>query len=260
MSKYMIEVRDVDKEFNNGKESIHVLDHISFQVEKGEIVTLLGKSGCGKSTLLNMVGGFEKANGGMVILDGNEVRQPTRKCIMLFQQINLLPWRTVLKNVQLGLEEERISIEEMNQRVNDALTLVGLENHHHQFPHELSGGMQQRVAIARALAMQPDVILMDEPFAALDTFNRYLLQDELLRIQEKLKTTILMVTHDIDEAVYLSDRILIMTSHPGEIFKDVPIKLVKPRDRAGEDFHYYRKRILEDFELSGSRQEPEFII
>ena len=151
---------------------------------------------------------------------------------MLFQQINLLPWRTVLKNVELGLEGEKILRKEKNQRVMDALKLVGLENHLQQFPHELSGGMQQRVAIARALAMQPDVILMDEPFAALDTFNRYLLQDELIRIQEKTKTTILMVTHDIDEAVYLSDRILIMTSHPGEIFKDVPIKLCKPRNRA----------------------------
>lgn len=256
----MIEINNVDKRFVNGKESVHVLDQVSFKVKKGEIVTLLGKSGCGKSTLLNMVGGFEKADGGTVTLDGHEVKQPTRKCIMLFQQINLLPWRTVLKNVELGLDGEKISAKEKEKRVEDALTLVGLENHFQKFPHELSGGMQQRVAIARALAMQPDVILMDEPFAALDTFNRYLLQDELLRIQEKSKTTILIVTHDIDEAVYLSDRILIMTSHPGRIFKDLPIKLAKPRDRAGSDFHYYRKSILEQFELSGTRQQPEYII
>ncbi|MFZ7946096.1 ABC transporter ATP-binding protein [Neobacillus sp. 19] len=260
MSTDVIEVTEVDKKFVNGKESLHVLDQVSYRVEKGEIVTLLGKSGCGKSTLLNMVAGFEKADRGKVMLDGHEVKRPSRKCIMLFQQINLLPWRTVLKNVELGLEGEKIPAVEKHKRIMDALELVGLEHVLHQFPHELSGGMQQRVAIARALAMQPDVILMDEPFAALDTFNRYLLQDELLRIQEKLKTTILLVTHDIDEAVYLSDRILIMSSHPGRIFKDMKILLAKPRDRAGEDFHHYRKRILEEFELSGSHQEPEYII
>ena len=141
----------------------------------------------------------------------------------------------------------------------EALELVGMDHYLEQFPHELSGGMQHRVP-ARALAMQPEVILMDEPFAALDTFNRYLLQDELIRIQEKTKTTILIVTHDIDEAVYLSDRILIMSSHPGRIFKDVPINLAKPRDRASGDLQYYRKRILEEFELSGKRLEPEYII
>ncbi|MBM4762935.1 ATP-binding cassette domain-containing protein [Bacillus sp. B15-48] len=256
----MIDVKDVEKQFANGKESIHVLDHISFQVQRGEIVTLLGKSGCGKSTLLNMVGGFEKADGGAVILDGKDVKRPSRKCTMLFQQINLLPWRNVLKNVELGLEGESFDAEEKNKRVMDALNLVGLEQHLQQFPSELSGGMQQRVAIARALAMQPDVILMDEPFAALDTFNRYLLQDELIRIQAKSKTTMLIVTHDIDEAVYLSDRILIMSSHPGRIFKDISIHLSKPRDRASEDFHYYRRRILNDFELSGKQQEPEYVI
>lgn len=260
VTQEMIEVKDVTKHFENGKSSVQVLDQISFQVKRGEIITLLGKSGCGKSTLLNMVGGFEKATDGAVMLDGNEIKRPTRKCTMLFQQINLLPWRTVLKNVELGLEGEKISTSEKKSRVMDALSLVGLEQHLQQFPHELSGGMQQRVAIARALAMQPDVILMDEPFAALDTFNRYLLQDELIRIQQKLKTTILMVTHDIDEAVYLSDRVLIMTSHPGRIFKDVPIHLSKPRDRGSEDFHYYRRKILENFELSGKQQEPEYSI
>jgi len=256
----MIEVKNVHKQFFNGKESLHVLDDITFQVKKGEIVTLLGKSGCGKSTLLNMVGGFEKTEVGVIFLDGSEIKRPTRKCTMLFQQINLLPWRTVLKNVELGLEGEKLQKEEKNKRVMDALSLVGLEQHLGQFPNELSGGMQQRVAIARAMAMQPDVILMDEPFAALDTFNRYLLQDELIRIQQKFKTTILLVTHDIDEAVYLSDRILIMTSKPGRIFKDISIQLGKPRDRASEDFHYYRRKILEQFEMSGKFQEPEYSI
>lgn len=260
MQQQIIEVTNVNKSFQNGKQTLNVLDRVSFHVEKGEIVTLLGKSGCGKSTLLNMVGGFEKADEGSVILDGEAIIRPTKKCVMLFQQINLLPWRSVMKNVELGLMGEKISREEKSERVMEALKLVGLEGHLHQFPHQLSGGMQQRVAIARALAIAPDVILMDEPFAALDTFNRYHLQDELLRIQEKKKTTILLVTHDIDEAVYLSDRILIMESHPGRIFKDIPIKLVKPRDRTHGDFHYYRKKILEEFELSGNQFVPEYNI
>jgi len=217
----MIVVSGVNKTFYNSGEPAHVLDDISFTIKKGEIVTLLGKSGCGKSTLLNMVGGFSKVDQGQVLLDGQEVKRPTKRCVMLFQQRNLLPWRSVLKNVELGLEGEKIPPTEKKERVFDALKLVGLEAHTQKFPHELSGGMQQRVAIARAFAMRPDVILMDEPFAALDTFSRYHLQDELIRIQLQMKTTILLVTHDIDEAVYLSDRVLIMGSHPGSIQKEM---------------------------------------
>ncbi|KIL51822.1 ABC transporter ATP-binding protein [Jeotgalibacillus soli] len=260
MSEYMIEVTDVNKSFGNGAKPVHVLDNVSFRVKKGEIVTLFGKSGCGKSTMLNIVGGFERADNGDVMHDGHPVERPTKRCVMLFQQINLLPWRSVIKNVELGLEEEKISAEEKKERVMDALKLVGLEEHLNKFPHELSGGMQQRVAIARALAIQPDVILMDEPFAALDSFNRYNLQNELLRIQEKKKTTIVLVTHDIDEAVYLSDRVMIMSSHPGRIFKEISINQMKPRDRTHGDFQYYRKKILEEFQLSDEQLAPEYNI
>lgn len=256
----MITVSSVHKAFYNRGVATHILDNVSFDVKKGEIVTILGKSGCGKSTLLNMVGGFETVDQGKILLEGEEVKRPTRKCVMLFQQRNLLPWRSVFKNVELGLEGERLSASEKRERILSALKLVGLEQHIEQFPHELSGGMQQRVSIARAFAMQPDVILMDEPFAALDTFNRYHLQDELVRIQTQEKTTILLVTHDIDEAVYLSDRILIMSSHPGKIFKEMKINQTKPRDRTQGDFHYYRKKILEEFELSGSKSILEYSI
>nr|WP_228550996.1 ABC transporter ATP-binding protein [Sporosarcina cascadiensis] len=256
----MITVAGVSKAFHTKGKSALVLDNVSFQVERGEIVTLLGKSGCGKSTLLNMVGGFLPPDNGTVLLDGKEVIRPTKRCVMLFQQRNLLPWRTVLKNVELGLEGEAMPAADKRERVMEALRLVGLDGHEHQFPHELSGGMQQRVAIARAFAIQPDVILMDEPFAALDTFNRYNLQDELIRIQTQKKTTILLVTHDIDEAVYLSDRVLIMSSHPGRIYNEMLIKQSKPRDRTHGDFHYYRKKILEEFELSGVQPMPEYSI
>lgn len=260
MEEEMIKVSNVYQSYENGSTVNHVLDNVSFNVKKGEIVTLLGESGCGKSTLLNMVGGFAKADDGKVLLEGKEVKRPTKKCVMLFQQRNLLPWRSVMKNVELGLEGEKISSDAKKSRVLDALKLVGLEKHLHQFPHELSGGMQQRVAIARAFAMQPDVILMDEPFAALDTFNRYHLQDELIRIQSQKKTTILLVTHDIDEAVYLSDRVLIMSSHPGKVYKEVKVIQMKPRDRTHGDFQYFRKVILDEFELSGTQKTEDYTI
>lgn len=256
----LIKASEIAKVYATQKKEARVLEDLSFEINKGEIISLLGKSGCGKSTLLNIVGGFIPASSGEVFIDGHKVIGPQRKCIMLFQHNNLLPWRSVLKNVELGLEREQLSKAEKDARVMDAIRLVDLEKHLHQFPRELSGGMQQRVAIARALAIQPDVILMDEPFAALDTFNRYLLQDELLRIQEQAKTTIMLVTHDIDEAVYLSDRILMMSSFPGTIYKELKIDMSKPRDRADSNFNYYRKLILEEFEFGGAQQGPEFMI
>ncbi|KRG14422.1 ABC transporter ATP-binding protein [Lederbergia galactosidilytica] len=256
----MIQVKEVSKSFHKSSASNQVIDNISFEVKKGEIVTLLGKSGCGKSTLLNIIGGFTTADSGNVFVDEHKVTRPKRNCITLFQHRNLLPWRSVQKNVELGLEKEDLSVQERRVRALNAIELVGLKANAQQFPHELSGGMQQRVAIARAFAMKPDVILMDEPFAALDTFNRYHLQDQLLKIQEKEKSTILLVTHDIDEAVYLSDRILIMSAHPGKIYKDLKIELSKPRDRTTNDFHYFRKRILDEFELSGIQNPMEYMI
>lgn len=255
-----IQVEDISKSFINREKSEQVLDHISFEVKKGEIVTILGESGCGKSTLLNIIGGFEKGTQGRVLLEDGLVEKPSKRAVMLFQNYGLLPWRSVLKNVELGLETLNLKQKERNKRASDYLRLVGLENKVHLFPHELSGGMQQRVAIARALAIQPELILMDEPFAALDTFNRYYLQDELLRIQEQEKTTIILVTHDIDEAIYLSDRIFIMEKNPGRIKKQVTIKMSRPRDRSQEEFQRYRKQIFEEFHLSREKNTLEYNI
>ena len=260
MSVNVMEIKKIEKSFGVGEKNLQVLSNVSFQVKKGEIVTLFGKSGCGKSTLLNIIGGFDKAEKGSVLHNGDPVLKPTKSCVMLFQQINLLPWRTVLKNVELGLEGEKLPADEQRERVIDALKLVGLEASLDKFPHELSGGMQQRVAIARALAIQPDVILMDEPFAALDSFNRYKLQQELLRIQEKKNTTIILVTHDIDEAVFLSDRVMVMSSHPGRIQKEIAITQMKPRDRTHDDFQYFRKKILDEFYMSTEQVAPEYNI
>ncbi|RKD24445.1 ABC transporter [Ammoniphilus oxalaticus] len=255
-----IRIEQVNKTFSNKNEVFQVLSDVSLTIEKGEIISILGESGCGKSTLLNIIGGFEKADQGGVYLNGNLVTKPSNHCLMLFQDYGLLPWRSVLKNVELGLEQLLITAGQRRERALHYLALVGLLDRVDLFPHELSGGMKQRVGIARALAMQPELILMDEPFAALDTFNRYYLQDELLRIQEHEQTTMIIVTHDIDEAIYLSDRIFIMHPHPGRIHREIAVSLEKPRDRSHRDFQYYRKMILEEFHFNRSEIELEYSI
>lgn len=237
-----------------------VLNDITLQIEKGEVVSLLGKSGCGKSTLLNCIGGFETIDNGTILLEEEKVQKPSQRCIMLMQSYGLLPWRSVRKNVELGLEKMSISKKDIEARADHYLEMVGLIDRANSMPSELSGGMQQRVAIARALAIQPEVILMDEPFGALDTFTRYYLQDELLQIQQREKTTILLVTHDIDEAIYLSDRIFIMKPNPGEIHKEIAIHLAKPRDRANSDFQHYRELIFNEFQFTASKSPIEFNI
>ncbi|MFL8937216.1 ABC transporter ATP-binding protein [Rossellomorea oryzaecorticis] len=245
----LVQIDNVSKSFNGSSEQ--VLNNVSLHVNRNEFVSILGESGCGKSTLLNIIGGFEKATAGKVHIDGNEVKKPSKNCMMLFQNYGLLPWRTVFKNVELGLEGQKLSSAERKDRVLNYLKLVGLENKGQQFPHEMSGGMQQRVAIARALITEPEIILMDEPLAALDAFNRYYLQDELLKIQESSNATFVLVTHDIDEAIYLSDRIFIMSKNPGEVHREIKIEMSKPRDRSHGNFQYYRKRIFEEFQFSG---------
>lgn len=256
----MISIQNVDKSFQKNKQENKVLENISLNVQKGEIISILGESGCGKSTLLNIIGGFEKTSNGQVFLDGELVTQPNRKCIMLFQNYGLLPWRSVLKNIEFGLEGSELTSSERIEKALHYLDLVGLKGKEGLFPHELSGGMQQRVGIARALAVQPELILLDEPFAALDTFNRYYLQNELLRIQSCEKSTMILVTHDIDEAVYLSDRIFVMRPNPGCIHKEIKISLSKPRDRSNSDFQHYRNIIFNEFHFGRPEPPLEFNI
>lgn len=256
----LIEIENMDKRFMIQKREELVLADISLSIKKGEFVTILGQSGCGKSTLLNVIGGFEMPTKGRVQLKGNQVQKPGRHCVMLFQDYGLLPWRSVLKNVELGLEPEKLGTKEKHDRAMEYIKLVGLEKNTGQFPHQLSGGMKQRIAIARALAMKPELILMDEPFAALDTFNRYRLQDELLRLQQKEEITIILVTHDIDEAVYLSDRVIIMEPYPGRVRRALTIDISKPRDRSNSDFQYFRRIIFEEFHIDSPSQPLEFNI
>jgi NitT/TauT family transport system ATP-binding protein len=200
------------------------LDDMSFGVGAGEFLVLVGPSGCGKSTLLDLLGGLSKPSSGQILIDGKPITGPGLDRGIVFQQYALFPWRTALENIEFGLEAKRLPAKERRAVAREHLDLVGLSGFEDRFPHELSGGMKQRVAIARSLAYAPEVLLMDEPFAALDAQTREGLQDELLRIWEKARTTILFITHGIDEAVYLGQRVAVMTSRPGRIkhILDIP--------------------------------------
>ncbi|MBB5324139.1 NitT/TauT family transport system ATP-binding protein [Anoxybacillus tepidamans] len=246
----IISVNKITKTFFNRGQPQKILDQISFDVQRGELISILGKSGCGKSTLLNLIGGFDLEKEGEILLDGQVVNQPSRRCVMLMQNYGLLPWRSVLKNVELPLENTGMSKKEIRERAKYYLHMVGLGDKLDAFPKELSGGMQQRVAIARAFVIQPEVILMDEPFAALDAFTRYYLQDELIKIQEKENTTILLVTHDIDEAIYLSNRIFMLSANPGRIYQELKIPSSRPRDRSSLQFQKYREIIFRNFHFN----------
>lgn len=258
MTQPIIQVNALHKTFASSPKP--VLENISLTIERGEIVAFLGKSGCGKTTLLNMIGGFEPATSGDILLDGERVTKPSQKSIMLMQNYGLLPWRTVYHNVLFALENSALSKEDKHTRVMQGLEMVGLADRLNAMPSELSGGMQQRVAIARALAIQPEIILMDEPFAALDTFTRYFLQDEMTAINEKQHMTILLVTHDIDEAIYLADRVVILAPNPGRIYKEITIQLPRQRDRASRDFQHYRELIFNEFHLSHEPPAIEYNI
>ena len=260
MSSPIVNIDNVSKSFFSQNKEELILDNISFEIEKGEIISILGKSGCGKSTLLNLIGGFEQVGSGHVYLDNQPVKKPSKRCIMLMQNYALLPWRSVRKNVELALESAKLPKDQISERATHYLQMVGLADKQQAMPSELSGGMQQRVAIARALAIQPEVILMDEPFAALDTFTRYYLQDELIQIQQREKTTMVLVTHDIDEAIYLSDRIFIMSANPGRIHKEIVLKGSKPRDRADSEFQHYRELIFKEFEFTTGKKQIEYNI
>ncbi|WP_211473753.1 ABC transporter ATP-binding protein [Collimonas humicola] len=248
-----IDIHQVEMLFSTRKGQFHALRDIGLTVRKGEFVTLIGHSGCGKSTLLNLIAGLLMPSEGVLICAGREIGGPSPERAVVFQNHSLLPWLTCFENIYLGVERVFSATENksaMRERTKAALALVGLSAAGQKRPHEISGGMKQRVGIARALAMEPKVLLMDEPFGALDALTRAHLQDELLKIVAKTGSTVVMVTHDVDEAVLLSDRIVMMTNGPaatiGEI---VQVRLARPRERLAlaQDPLYseYRTSVLE---------------
>ncbi len=254
-----IEIEHAGKTFvQNGKE-FTAFEDVSLSIEKGEFICLLGPSGCGKSTLLNAVAGFSPVTSGCVKIDEKEVKEPSVRNVTIFQNYGLLPWRTVQKNVELGLEPKKLAKEERSKIADKYIELVGLSNFKKSHPKQLSGGMQQRVSIARALAVDPDIIFMDEPFGALDAITRMKLQDDILSISKQEKKTIIFVTHDIEEAVFLADRIVIMTPNPGKIKCVVTVPLRGHRDRTAGDFLQVRDKIFDLFNMKHEEQ-IEYII
>ena len=229
----ILTLRNVSKFFgdaDNGSEQVVAINDVSLDVSAGEFFSIIGPSGCGKSTLLRVIGGLLAASSGELTVGSDKVNGPHPWLGMVFQEESTFPWRTTLGNVEFGLEMRGVSQDQRRQKSREMIRLVGLSGFEERYPSELSGGMKQRVAIARALVLEPKILLMDEPFGALDEQTRIILGEELLRIRDQLKQTIILVTHNINESVQLSDRVMIMTARPGRVKEVVPIDLPHPRD------------------------------
>jgi len=224
-----IKIVNITKTFEDKNGGIIALKNLSINIKDGEFVSIVGASGCGKTTLLNLIAGFEKPDEGQILLDDQIISDINPDCGMIFQQYALFPWKTVWQNIDFGLKMKRISKNERNTAITKYIDLVGLSGFEQHYPHQLSGGMKQRVSIARSLITNPKVLLLDEPFAALDAMTRQILQEQLLRIYEQYRKTILFITHSIDEALLLASRIIIMTARPGKIAKEIINDLPYPR-------------------------------
>jgi NitT/TauT family transport system ATP-binding protein len=240
-----VRVDGVSKRFSTQGGNVQALRDVSFEVAPGEFVVVVGPSGSGKTTLFRIIAGLENPSGGAVYLDGDHVQAPGMNMGVVFQEYHLFPWRTARENVAFGLEQREVATDEREQRVEELLELVGLGDAADAYPKELSGGMKQRVGIARALAVEPEFLLMDEPFGAVDAQTRGVLQDELLELWELTGKTILFVTHDVEEAVRLADRVVVMDTEPGRIRDVVDVDLSRPRSRSDEAFGEYYERVLE---------------
>ncbi|HEV2574902.1 MAG TPA: ABC transporter ATP-binding protein [Beijerinckiaceae bacterium] len=245
----MLTLDRLSKIYANGTQA---LSDVTMGVAPGEIVALVGGSGCGKTTLLRLASGLEQASGGRVAVDGDIIAAPHPDVGIVFQEPRLLPWLTVAQNIAFGIEH--LPKAERDARVDEALLRVGLAGYGPRWPRELSGGQAQRVAIVRALVARPKVLLMDEPFSALDALTRASLQDHLLALWEAHRPTLLLVTHDVEEAAALADRAIVMQPRPGRVFKDIPIDLPRPRDRLSHDFAEAKRAILAA--LDGSLGNP----
>jgi len=240
-----INIRGVSKQFFDIAQSqeILALQDIDLEVGHAEFLTIIGQSGCGKSTLLNVIAGFEQASAGSIEIDGKPVTRPGPDRGVVFQEYALFPWLTVYENIAFGLREQRIPMPERDTRVREQIEIVGLLGFEARYPHELSGGMRQRVAIARVLVTDPKSLLMDEPFAALDAQTRSLMQQELLAVWPRNQRSVIFITHNIEEAIFLGDRVMVMTPRPGRIKSIVPIDLPRPREVSSTEFNEYRRKV-----------------
>jgi ABC-type nitrate/sulfonate/bicarbonate transport system ATPase subunit len=253
-------VQNLYKTFLVEDRSFSVLEDVNLTVDEGEFVVIVGHSGCGKSTLLKIIAGLEKQDaGGTVLYNGQPVTDPGPERGMIFQEHRLMPWLTLEKNVTLGLEGKTKS--EKKRLADEYLKMVKLEDFKKAYPAQLSGGMSQRAAIARALVTGPQMLLLDEPFGALDALTKIEMQKEILKLRDDKKNTMIMVTHDIEEAVFFADRIVVISDRPGRVRDIVKIELPRHRDRTGSDFAYYKKKVYDYFfEPEEQKEEEEFLI
>ena len=248
-----LHVKSVAKEFpSRDRTNVRTLalDDVSFSVAAGEFVSIIGPSACGKSTLLRLIAGLDFPSSGELRVGNQTISSPNAERGLVFQDPSLFPWLTVRQNIRSGLVALGV-VREKHHEVDEFIRLVGLEGFADVYPHHLSGGMAQRVALARALITHPKVLLLDEPLGALDAFTRMQMQDEVLRLWQARLTTMLLVTHDIDEAIYMSDRILIMTPRPGRVDRTIPVNMDRPRDRSHPEFLHLRSDILQLLDLAG---------
>lgn len=241
----ILRISNLSKSFNVDGDTVDVLNNINISVEDGECLAIVGHSGCGKSTLLKIIAGLVPYETGEVLCNGVSVKEPGRDRGVVFQDHRLLPWLKIEDNVGFGIND--LPRSEREEIVAEHLRMVGLESFAKAYPKQLSGGMSQRAAIARALAGSPQILLLDEPFGALDALTRITLQQEMIRIRHEQKTTMILITHDIDEAVFLGNRVLIMTERPGEIAETISVNLPIERDRGSADFSYYVSRVYRHF-------------
>ncbi|GJI60533.1 aliphatic sulfonates import ATP-binding protein SsuB [Bacillus altitudinis] len=240
-----ISIDIVDKSFCKDKQTIQVLEDVRLTIVPGEFVTVIGPSGCGKSTLLKMIGGLDTDYDGQIVIGERRVVEPGMKQGFIFQEHRLFPWLTVEENIAANFNLKQVAV---RRKVDELIEIVRLKGFEHAYPHELSGGMSQRVAIARALLRDPEILLLDEPFGALDAFTRKHLQDVLLDIWQEKRTTMVLVTHDIDESIYLANEIVLLQARPGRIHKILPVNLPFPRNRTSTAFQSLRQKVLSEFE------------
>lgn len=238
-----VELENVSK-FYDAQERLHALHEVSFGIEQGEFVCIVGPSGCGKSTLLKIIAGLDTPSSGEVRFQGGPVRGPHHKISMVFQAFGLFPWRTVLENVEYGLEMRKTPKEERRALSRQYLEMVGLDGYEHMYPKQISGGMKQRVGIARALAVEPEVVLMDEAFSAIDEVTADILREEVSEIHKQTGKTFVLVTHNLSEAIELADKVVVLSSRPAKVKKILPISLERPRDRTHSLFVHMHKDIL----------------
>jgi sulfonate transport system ATP-binding protein len=238
-------IKNLDKIYHAENGDVHALKDVNLTINPGEFISFVGSSGCGKSTLLRIIAGLESEFSGEIKLGETKLEGPSINRGMVFQEARLFPWLTVEGNISFGLVDENLPKAERNKIVNEHIELMNLHGFAKSYPHQLSGGMQQRVSIARALVNYPKILLLDEPFGALDAFTRLQMQQEFLRIWEIEKTTVLLVTHDVDEAIYLSDKVVVLSSRPGTISKVIHVNETRPRDRSSSAFTDIKREIYE---------------